>query len=80
MFLQSDVPVGRTQHESGSASFGISAFVIVSRCRPDGQLLQPSGQQFELLVCAEFVQAVNADLNRLSVVIGDTIDVFGITH
>jgi hypothetical protein len=26
--------------------------------------LQPSGQQFELRVCAEFVQAVNADLNR----------------
>jgi len=28
--------------------------------------LQPSGQHFELPVCAEFVQAVNADLNRLS--------------
>jgi len=42
--------------------------------------LQPSGQQFELLVCAEFVQLVNADLNRLGVVIGDTIDVFGVTH
>jgi hypothetical protein len=39
--------------------------------------LQPSGQQFELLVCAEFVQAVNADLNRLGVVVGDTVDVFG---
>ena len=45
---------------------GLSAFIIASRCRPDGQLLQLSGQQFELLVCAEFVQAVNADLNRLT--------------
>jgi hypothetical protein len=42
--------------------------------------LQPSGQPFELLVCAEFVQAVNADLNRLGVVVGDTVDVFGVTH
>jgi hypothetical protein len=33
-----------------------------------------------LLVCAEFVQAVNAGLNRLGVVVGDTVDVFGITH
>jgi hypothetical protein len=59
---------------------GPSAFVILSRCRPDGQLLQSSGQQFELLVCAEFVQAVNAELNRLGVVVRDTIDVFGVTH
>jgi hypothetical protein len=59
---------------------GPSAFVILSRCRPDGQLLQSSGQQFELLVCAEFVQAVNAELNRLGVVVGDTVDVFGVTH
>jgi hypothetical protein len=62
------------------APSGLSVFVIVSRCRPDGQLLQPSGQPFELLVCAEFVQAVNADLNRLGVVVGDTVDVFGVTH
>jgi hypothetical protein len=54
--------------------------VIVSRCRPDGQLLQPSGQQFELLVCAEFAEAVNANLNRLGVVVGDTVDVFGAAH
>src|SRR5262249_8007466 len=32
-----------------------------------GQLLQPFGQPFELLVCVELVQAVNADLNRLGV-------------
>jgi hypothetical protein len=42
--------------------------------------LQPSGQQFELRVCAEFVQAVNADLNRLGVVDGNTVDAFGVTH
>jgi hypothetical protein len=42
--------------------------------------LQPFGQQFELLVCAEFVQAVNADPNRLGVVVGDTVDVSGVTH
>jgi hypothetical protein len=38
------------------------------------------GQPFELLVCAELVQAVNANLNRLSVAVGDTVDVFGATH
>ena len=38
------------------------------------------GQAFELLVCAELVQAVNADLNRLGVVVGDTVDVFGAAH
>jgi hypothetical protein len=42
--------------------------------------LQPCGQPLELLVCAEFVQAVNADLNRLGVVVGDIVDVFGVTH
>jgi hypothetical protein len=42
--------------------------------------LQFSGQQFELLVCAEFVEAVNADLNRLGVVIGNTVDVCGVAH
>jgi hypothetical protein len=42
--------------------------------------MQPSGQHLELLVCAEFVQAVNADLNRLGVVGGDIVDVFGVTH
>jgi len=62
------------------APSGLSAFVIVSRCRPDGQLLQPCGQKFELLVCAQFVQPVNADLNRLGVLVGDTIDVFGVIH
>jgi hypothetical protein len=59
---------------------GLGAFVIVSPCRLDGQLLQPCGQQFELLVCAELVEAVNADLNRLGVVIGNTVDVFGVAH
>src|SRR5262247_1263039 len=58
----------------------LSVFVIVSRCGSDGQLSQPSGQQFELLVCAKFVQPVNADLNRLNVVVGDTVDVFGAAH
>jgi hypothetical protein len=62
------------------APSGRSVFAIASRCRPDGQLFQPSRQPFELLVCAEFVQAVNADLNRLGVVVGDTVDVFGVTH
>jgi hypothetical protein len=40
--------------------------------------LQPFGQPFELLVCAELVQAVNADLNRLGVVVGDTVPVAGL--
>jgi hypothetical protein len=44
---------------------GLGAFVIVSPCRLDGQLLQPCGQQFELLVCAEFVEAVNERLKKL---------------
>src|SRR5262245_24225487 len=65
---------------SSLAPRGPSAFVDLSRCRPDGQLLQSSGQQFELLVRTEFVQAVNAELNRLGVVVGDTVDVFGVTH
>jgi hypothetical protein len=42
--------------------------------------LQPSGQPFELLVCAEFLQAVDANLNRLGVVVSDTVDVFGVAH
>jgi len=42
--------------------------------------LQPFSQPFELLVCVELVQAVNADLNRLGVVVGDTVDVFGAAH
>jgi hypothetical protein len=58
----------------------LSSFVIAYRGRPDGQLLQPSGQPFEMLVCAQFLQAVNTDLNRLGVVVSDTVDVFGITH
>ena len=57
---------------------GLSALVIVSGCGPEDQLLQPCGQQFELLVCAEFVQAVNADLNRVGVVVGDIVDAFGV--
>jgi hypothetical protein len=63
-----------------SAWCGLSSVVIVSRVRPDGQLLQPSDQHSELLVCAELVQAVNADLNRLGLVVGDTVDVFGAAH
>jgi hypothetical protein len=51
--------------------------LLSSRYRPDGQPLQPFGQQLELLVCVELVEAVNADLNRLDVVVGDTVDVFG---
>jgi hypothetical protein len=61
----------------GRSRSGLRSFVIVSRCRPDGQPLQPFGQQFELLVCAELVEAINADLNRLDVVVGDTVDVVG---
>jgi hypothetical protein len=30
--------------------------------------------------CAELVQAINANLNRLRVVVGDTVDVFGAAH
>jgi hypothetical protein len=56
------------------------AFFTVSRCRLGGQLLQPFGQPFELLVCAEFLEAVNADLNRLCVVVSDTVDVLSVTH
>jgi hypothetical protein len=55
-------------------------FLTVSRCRLGGQTLQPFGQALELLVCAELVQAVNADVNRLGVVVGDTVDVFGAAH
>jgi hypothetical protein len=35
--------------------------------------LQLFDQHFELLVSAEFVQAINADLNRLGVFVGDTL-------
>ena len=42
--------------------------------------MQPFGQPFELLVCVELVQAVNADLKRLGVCVGDTVDVFGTAH
>jgi len=58
----------------------LSAYLIVSRCRSVGQLLQPSAQPFELLGCAQFLQAVNANLNRLGVLVGDTVDVFRVTH
>jgi hypothetical protein len=61
-------------------SWALSSLSIVSRCRPDGQPLQSSGQQFELLACAEFVQAVNANLNRLGMAVGDIIDVFDVAH
>src|SRR5262249_9930560 len=59
---------------------GLRSFVMVSRVRPDGQLLLPSGQHCELLGCGKFVQTVNADLNRLGVVVGDTVDAFGAAH
>src|SRR5262249_3698579 len=62
------------------ALIGLSALVIDSGCRPGGQLLQPSGQQFELLICTEFVQAVNADLNRLGVAAGETVDGLDVTR
>jgi len=42
--------------------------------------LQGFGQAFELLVCVELVQAVNADSNRLGVVVGITVEVFGAAH
>jgi hypothetical protein len=42
--------------------------------------LQPSAQPLELLVCAQFLQAVNANLNRLGVLVSDTVDVFRVTH
>ena len=43
---------------------------------------RPEGTRIEALPLlhdgsAELVQAVNADLNRLGVVVGDTVDVFG---
>jgi hypothetical protein len=57
-----------------------SAYVIVARCRSGGQLLQPSAQPFELLVCAQLLQAVNANLNRLGMLVSDTVDVFRVTH
>jgi hypothetical protein len=56
------------------------AFFTITWCCLCGQRLQPLGQSFELLICAELVQAVNANLNRLSVAVGDTVDVFGATH
>ena len=58
----------------------LSPYLIVSRRRSVGQLLQPSPQPFELLVCAQFLQAVNANLNRLGVLVSDTVDVFRVTH
>jgi hypothetical protein len=62
------------------APSGLGVFVIVSRSGSDGQFLQPSDQQLELFVCAEFVQAINTDLNCAGVVVGDTVDVFGAAH
>src|SRR5262249_47412374 len=72
-----DTPLRVSRKRSAQVSL---AFFTIFRCRLCGQLLQPFSQPFELLVCAELVQAVNADLNRLSVTVGDTVDVFGATH
>jgi hypothetical protein len=58
----------------------LSPYLIVSRRRSVGQLLQPSAQPFELLGCTQFLQAVNANLNRLGVLVSDTVDVFRVTH
>jgi hypothetical protein len=48
----------------------LTSLVAVLGCRPDGQLLQSFGQHFELLICAEFVESVDADLNSSGVVVG----------
>jgi hypothetical protein len=58
----------------------LASLVIVCSRRPHGQLLQSFGQYFELFVCAEFVESVNADLNRSGVVVGYVVDVFGFAH
>ena len=58
----------------------LSGLSIVSRCRPDRQLLQLFGQHLELLACAEFVQTINANLNGLCVVGSDIVDLFGVAH
>jgi hypothetical protein len=58
----------------------LSAHVIVARSRSVGQPLQPSAQPLELLVCAQLLQAVNANLNRLGMLVSDTVDVFRVTH
>ena len=63
-----------------SPRLALAFFTVSQLGRLGGQLLQPFGQAFELLVCVELVQAVNADLNRLGVVVGDTVDVFGAAH
>ena len=55
-------------------------FAIILGCRPNGQLLQSFGQCFELFVCAEFVESVNADLNGSGVIIGYIVNVFGFAH
>jgi hypothetical protein len=57
----------------------LTSLVAVLGCRPDGQLLQSFGQHFELLICAEFVESVDADLNSSGVVVGYIVDVFGQT-
>ena len=53
---------------------------MVLGCRPNGQFLQSFGQHFELFFRAEFVESVNADLNRSGVVVGYIVDVFGSAH
>ncbi len=58
----------------------LTSLVAVLGCRPDGQLLQSFGQHFELLICAEFVESVDADLNSSGVVVGYIVDVFGSSH
>jgi hypothetical protein len=57
-----------------------AALVNLSSSSGVAWILQSFGQRFELLVCAEFVQAINADLDRLGVLDGDAVDVFGVTH
>jgi hypothetical protein len=65
---------------TGQVPSGLRSLCIVSRSRQDRQLLQPSSQQFEFLACPELVQAVNADLNRSGMIVGDSVDVFGVAH
>jgi hypothetical protein len=41
-------------------------------------LLPKTAAHFELLVCTEFVESVDADLNRSGVVVSYIVDVFGL--
>jgi len=58
----------------------LASLVSRPRLSPDRQLLQSFGQHFELLVCAEFVESVNANLNRSGVIVGYIVDIFGFAH